>query len=575
MDFSRLLNHFIAILGITARQLSDVSGVSAAVISRYRSGDRVPSANSKQVSQLAEGISLLSEEKLENPLSASYIREELVNAITGIDVEYEAFVVNLRQIVSALSISNNELARALSFDPSYVSRILAGKRHPADLPQFINGTARYIARNYSDEQGAPIIASVCGCTEKDALSEASCMKAVTLWLSSNIQPSVMSVSNFIEKVDELELDEYLEELKVDEMKLGSGANRPTRRVFEGTSGLVEAELEFLRTVILSDSSDEVIMYSDMPMSPMQINAEAKQQWIKAMALLLKKGLHINVIHNVNRSAQELFVNANVWIPMYVSGQVTPYYLPAEQSSVFKQHLRTAGNVALTGNCISSFEENGRFMLTEDPEDVSYLAKRTNEILMHALPLMRAYRNDGDRKLRAFIKENAHKTASWTLVTAAPPLLDVSRELISQICAHNNLTPQEERKIITYIVDNKAALRKLFPKSTAHFLLPRISKEEYERAPVNLPLSGLFFPKDVKLTYEEYSAILSSARAYCRSHPNCSISLTNNLPVRNIQIIICNNRFAVIVRNTAPIVHFVTTHPSLISMFELSASSHKS
>lgn len=62
MTFSELLNEYIERLGCTAKELSDASGLSPAMISRYRTGDRVPAPGSEQVERLANGICMLSED---------------------------------------------------------------------------------------------------------------------------------------------------------------------------------------------------------------------------------------------------------------------------------------------------------------------------------------------------------------------------------------------------------------------------------------------------------------------------------------------------------------------------------
>ena len=49
MKFGDLLNSYIESLGCTAKELADRSGISPAVISRYRSGKRTPQAGSLQI----------------------------------------------------------------------------------------------------------------------------------------------------------------------------------------------------------------------------------------------------------------------------------------------------------------------------------------------------------------------------------------------------------------------------------------------------------------------------------------------------------------------------------------------
>ena len=47
MEFKDVLNRYMERTGCSARDLAERSGLSTATISRYRSGDRVPEADSR------------------------------------------------------------------------------------------------------------------------------------------------------------------------------------------------------------------------------------------------------------------------------------------------------------------------------------------------------------------------------------------------------------------------------------------------------------------------------------------------------------------------------------------------
>ena len=50
-------------LDCKAKTLSEASGLSATVISRYRTGERLPAVRSPQLNQLCHGIALLAEQR--------------------------------------------------------------------------------------------------------------------------------------------------------------------------------------------------------------------------------------------------------------------------------------------------------------------------------------------------------------------------------------------------------------------------------------------------------------------------------------------------------------------------------
>ena len=107
MRFRDRLNDYISDIGCTAKELSDASGVSTAVISRYRSGERAPQENSEQLRLLAEGIALLEAQKNGKHLDPDAVYREFVLSITGITVSYSTFLSNLHALLAVLQITNN------------------------------------------------------------------------------------------------------------------------------------------------------------------------------------------------------------------------------------------------------------------------------------------------------------------------------------------------------------------------------------------------------------------------------------------------------------------------------------
>lgn len=179
MSFSNTLNRYIDELGCSAKALADASGVSPAVISRYRSGDRIPAADCPQLQRLAAGISLLSDDVYKT----AEVRVTLTQAVTGIAVEYDDFLANLNRMLSLLSIRSCEIARALNYDASYISRILAGLRRPSDIPQFIDCLSGLVARRCTEYANARLVGSLLGIHPSELVNEDTCSALVAAWLS--------------------------------------------------------------------------------------------------------------------------------------------------------------------------------------------------------------------------------------------------------------------------------------------------------------------------------------------------------------------------------------------------------
>ena len=106
------------------------------------------------------------------------------------------------------------------------------------------------------------------------------------------------------------------------------------RFYTGLSELMDAQLDFLRATVLSRSDSPVTMYSDLPMTDMSKDAQFPKKWMFGMAMMLKKGLRLNMIHNVDHPFHEMMLGLESFIPMYMTGQISPCYLPGMQPGVF-------------------------------------------------------------------------------------------------------------------------------------------------------------------------------------------------------------------------------------------------
>ena len=135
MTFSEQLNHYIHHIGCSAKELSEVSGLSGATISRYRTGERIPDPNSEQLAKLAAALAALSMQKQTGgsaDFSAPVILAVFRSSLSKNQVDFSRLSANFSHLTDLLGISMTELARALNFDASYLSRIRSGKRRPED-----------------------------------------------------------------------------------------------------------------------------------------------------------------------------------------------------------------------------------------------------------------------------------------------------------------------------------------------------------------------------------------------------------------------------------------------------------
>ena len=184
-----------------------------------------------------------------------------------------------------------------------------------------------------------------------------------------------TISTFLSKIDDFDLNEYIKAIHFDEMKVPTVPFQiPSSRTCFGLKEMMEAELDFMKATVLSKSMEPVTMYSDMPLEEMAKDPEFPKKWMFGSAMMLKKGLHLNMIHNIDRPFAEMMLGLESWIPMYMTGQISPYYLKGVQNNVFLHFLKVSDAAALSGEAISDHQADGKYYLTKSRKEISVLQK---------------------------------------------------------------------------------------------------------------------------------------------------------------------------------------------------------
>lgn len=568
MTFGEQLNEYISQLGCTAKELSGISGLSGAVISRYRTGERLPDADSEQVEKLSSGIAALALQKGIPVLTYEMVKAAFSEALGSASADYEKLTTNFNALITVLNISMTELARHLNFDASYLSRIRSGMRRPADLESFVNGVSRFTVSRYTREEERAIIAELIGAEKNQTEEDALCLKLLSEWLSSGASQPHDYMGNFLKKLDEFDLDEYIRAIHFNELKVPTiPFQLPTSKTYYGIEEMKQGELDFFKSTVLSKSTEPVFMCSDMPLEDMAEDVDFGKKWMFAIAMSLKKGLHLNIVHNIDRPFKEMMLGLESWIPIYMTGQVSPYYLKGIQNSVYCHFNYSSGSVALTGECINGFHGNGKYYLTKNKDEVTYYKRKAANLLSKAQPLMDIYRKNNENTYRAFLKADALTEGSRRNILSSLPLYTMSEEMLSDILKRHFVFDIDGKWLFEELQQQKSLFNSILQNNTILDEVVELSKEEFEQYPMSLSLSDAFYENEITYTYEEYREHLRLTKEYAESHTNYSVHLNKGQAFRNIQMIIHEGKWVMISKNKAPVIHFVMRHSKMVDALE--------
>ena len=563
MNFQECLNNYIIQIRCNGKELARNSEISETVISRYRKGERAPSADSEYLKKLSDGIIKTAAEKGIRDFKADKVWQTMRESLEDNRDEPVFNSQKLDILLRELDINISRIAAFLHYDPSYLSKIRTGKRNPAHQQQFIEKVCEYVIANYKGEQDRKKVVYLIQCNEDELADSSSYRRKLREWLSSSKPEDVDYVSAFLRKVDSFNLDDYIRAIHFDSFKVPKVPFQlPVSRHYYGLKEMREGELDFLKHTVLSKSMKPLYICCDMPVEDMAADEDFAKKYMFGLAMVLKKGLHIHIIHDVERPMKDMMLGLENWVPLYMTGQISPYYLKGVQNRVYSHLHYFSGQVAMTGDCISGHHDLAHYYLTSRKEEVSISQKNMEFLLKKAHPLMDIYREERKKELYAALIENAGKEGRRRRVLAVPDLGVLPEKLLEDILERNHVVLNEKTVILESYKRSATCLKTILKHSVVEDEVSVLSEAEYEKYPLVLPLAECFLEKDIRLTYEEYHACIGAAENYAKANENYQFNLTKIKGFHNIQITCFEGKWCMISKNRAPAIHFVIHHPKL-------------
>ena len=567
MTFSKQLNKYIEQLSCSSQDLVTASGLSSTVISRYRKGERSPSLKSKHLDQLVNGLYTISCTR-NIGLDKEDIYNTLSDSLNDINIEFEQLSKNFNSIVSALDINIADLARFIGYDASFLSRIRNGNRKPAKPQDFIESVCNFVVTKYSSSDNKNTIAILLSCDPNELKNNTDYLLKLSNWFATNISSDNKYISDFLNNLDTFDLNQYIKAIHFDELKIPFVPfYKTSSRNYYGIEEMKKGELDFFKATVLSKSSDPVFMCSDMPMEDMAKDIDFGKKWMFAIAMTLKKGLHLNIIHNLDRPFNEMMLGLESWIPIYMTGQVSPFYLKGTPNSIYCHLNYVSGNVALNGECITDYHATGKYYLTTTKSEVAYYKEKAKNLLNKSQSLMEIYRIENKNDFKTFLSSFSKSSSNFRRILSSLPIHTISDELLLNILKRNKISDSNIKHIINFVKEEKKLMEDILKKNIFLDEVCELSKEDFENQSFSLSLSNDFSEEKIYYNYEEYKQHLKLTKEYEKALKNYKLSISEHSTFKNIQILINENNWVMISKDTSPSIHFVIKHPKLRNAIE--------
>lgn len=567
MNFKEVLNEYLKELNCSSKKLSNESGLSESVISRYRSGERTPLKNSEQLNKLTKALFNIAKDNGNNKYTLDKIVSDFNIALPSDDFDYTTFSNNLNTLITSLNINTHEMSKYIVFDASHISRIRYGKAKPSNPVEFSNKICSYILNRYKNLDDINNLMMIIGCKKSD-LSNEKIYSTLFNWLTSEIVPIKNQISDFLHHLDSFNLDDYIKVIKFDELKVPSiPFYKAKTKHYYGIEEMKQGELNFFKGTVLSKSKEDIFMCSDMPMEDMAKDIDFGKKWMFAIAICLKKGHHLNIIHNLDRPFNEMMLGLESWIPIYMTGQISPYYLSNLKNNIYNHLNYVSAAAALSGECINGFHNKGMYYLTTNKNEIEYYKEKSDLLLKKAKPLMEIYRESNIKEYHLFLKKDENIECDRTRYISSLPLFTISDELLIKILKRNKLSKEEINMIFKYKNDEFKYMNSILKKNKVFDYIYVIKEDEFISDTPSLLLNNLFIDKIINYTYKEYIEHLKLTNEYAKNNNNYNILNEEDKTFKNITITILKNNHVIISKNSNPTIHFVIRHPKLVAAIE--------
>ncbi len=305
---------------------------------------------------------------------------------------------------------NAELAKALNFDPSYISRMRSGKRGLPSHHPFIDPAARFFAKQVTEDYQKQSLSDMI--LDGRVWPEDSDTARVILstWLDDEegigFNDSISRFLDRLSKTTSLDPTEYYPDTDP-----FSGSADPALKdktyvtFYHGNEGKREAVLEMLRSMAASGRSDVFLCHTDESLDWVSENHYFTAKWYALLAQYIRGGGRIRVIHTISRDLGELLNAIDRWLPLYVTGAVEPWYCPRTRDGIFHRSLFVMpGMAALTSNSTGPRSNDSLCMFTRDPEALVAFEKEFYDLLALCRPLAEVRQMTGLEELPADLSE---------------------------------------------------------------------------------------------------------------------------------------------------------------------------
>ncbi|HOG01587.1 MAG TPA: hypothetical protein PKW29_10825 [Clostridia bacterium] len=291
-------------------------------------------------------------------------------------------------LMKVTNTQNSTLGRVLSFDPSYIGRIRAGKRGLPKHQSFIEPAAVFFARNIREAYQKNTLADAI-CPGRPWPEDTEEAKSLLIsWLCRGVNKDNDPVGKILTGLSSLSTKSP----PLPKVIHSEAVQTQDKAVFYyGNAGKRSAVETFLGELSALGVPVTLLLYSDEDMDWLYEDAAFAKRWSALLMDLISNGSRIKIIHTVNRGIGEMLEAVQKWLPLYAGGAIEPFYYPKIRDGVYHRTLFIAsGHSAIVSNSVGSHTQEALNILIHDIGAINALEAEFKDYFSLCKPLMQIF-----------------------------------------------------------------------------------------------------------------------------------------------------------------------------------------
>ena len=561
--------------------LAVYAGFDRTNISRLKNGSRTPSSTSPTIKKLVTGIYLYADDnnrldKLCDLIGVSYdsSRDTICQALrvwlySGTGAEKGSrnkknaskrkiseassskrklpasgvppFCDRLNSVILLTGYTNSVLSQLISVDASLISRYRSGTRSPRTNPQIALKLSEAlwdkILRNDAKEELAKIMALPVESIDEAVFSDWLCETDSPLKNDASAAESLLSAFESYSAETGIKLPAFEE--AADKTALEDRAD-----VYYGYAGLRKSIIRFLGNAV-KEGASRLLLYSDQTMDWMLSDGDFRLKWASLMSECVKKGIRIDIIHNIDRRIEEMNNAIISWLPLYLSGMIRSFYCIKPSGARFSHTLFLCpGHFCINACHAAGSEENGRYSFYTSPRDLAFCLEEFNHLMDNSRPLVNIMSKE----------DTILPKGSAAFIHPGLSAASMSYELAASLSDPN--LKQKHRMLRQYYEDT-------LPENDITEFITLNSMDSLLNEEQNFES----FPKTQAISYspEQYMAHIKSMISLLKKYPNYHVIVLPEIPFTNIRIM-ASPSLVLINRISDPFISMTFDHPLMCRAF---------